>query len=81
MTNIRLDLQAMDEETTLHPQLYVQSLGIKWVSATPCIMVDAWWFCECSNLPDPLPPSITIDDRPAERIRTLGYTFYHSRPQ
>lgn len=73
--NIRLNLQSKDKETKLHPMLYIKSLGIEWESATSCSLADAWWFCGCTHLPDPLPHSIDVVSTPTDMIHTFGDTY------
>ena len=52
-----------------HPQLIMKELGIKYQHATPQSMGDSWWFWNCENLPDPLPPYLTVKDwNPMEMI-------------
>lgn len=45
---------------TLHPQKAMVELGITYQYATPQSMGDQWWFWNCENLPDNLPPFLTV---------------------
>jgi len=40
----------------MHPQDAMDELGITYQHATPQSMGDQWWFWNCENLPEPLPP-------------------------
>ena len=68
-----------------HPQKAMEELGITYQHATPQSMGDQWWFWNCENIPDPLPPYLEIADwnpmemigwglsrKDAERIRDYG---------
>ncbi len=37
----------------------MKRLGITYQHATPQSMGDQWWFWNCENVPDVLPPNIT----------------------
>lgn len=39
-----------------HPQRVMKKLGIKYTHAVPQSMGDQWWFFNCVNIPNPLPP-------------------------
>lgn len=40
----------------MHPQAAMKELGITYQHATPQSMGDQWWFWNCENLPDIVPP-------------------------
>jgi len=56
MTNLSLDLYQIN----CHAQEYMRSIGISYEHATPQTITDSWWFWNCSNVPDPLPPALRI---------------------
>src|SRR5262249_55009235 len=39
-----------------HAQAAMRRLGITYQYAVPQSMGDCWWFFNCENVPDPLPP-------------------------
>ena len=39
-----------------HPMDYMKDFGIKWQGQTPQSMADEFWFWNCENIPDKLPP-------------------------
>lgn len=43
----------------MHPQEAMKELGITYTNATPQSVGDQWWFWNCENLPDNLPPFLT----------------------
>lgn len=43
-----------------HPQVVMKELGIKYSDSTPQSMGDCWWFWNCENIPDPLPPYLSV---------------------
>jgi hypothetical protein len=56
MINLSLDLYQIE----CHAQEYMRKIGITYEHATPQSIADCWWFWDCSNLPDPLPPALRI---------------------
>jgi len=44
---------------SMHPQKAMRELGITYTNATPQSMGDQWWFWNCENLPEALPPFLT----------------------
>lgn len=52
--NLRLDLYQVTE----HAQKVMASLGITYQHATPQSILDSWWFWNCENVPDELPPCL-----------------------
>ena len=52
-----------------HPQIGMRELGISYEHSTPQSIGDCWWFWDCKNIPDILPPYLTyIDLDPMECI-------------
>ena len=43
----------------MHPQKAMGELGITYQHATPQSIADCWWFWNCVNIPDSLPPFLT----------------------
>jgi hypothetical protein len=43
-----------------HAQDYMRSLGITYEHHTPQTISDSWWFWNCTNVPEPLPPALKI---------------------
>lgn len=67
MKNLRLDLY----ETAEHAQKVMADLGISYQHATPQSIVDSWWFWNCENVPDPLPPGLS--ELKAKPHECIGY--------
>ncbi len=42
-----------------HAQAVMQELGITYQHATPQSVSDSWWFWNCENVPDALPPYLS----------------------
>jgi hypothetical protein len=42
-----------------HAQKVMGDLGITYQLATPQSVADQWWFWNCQNVPDELPPYLT----------------------
>lgn len=53
--HLRLDLHQVTE----HAQKVMAGLGITYQHATPQSMGEQWWFWNCENVPDPLPPFLS----------------------
>ena len=52
-----------------HPQKVMKELGITYQHATPQIIADQWWFWNCENIPEQLPPYLEFMDlNPMEQI-------------
>ncbi len=47
-------------EIKKHPQVVMKDLGITYQHSTPQSVADQWWFWNCENLPDPLPPYLSV---------------------
>jgi hypothetical protein len=56
MKHLRLDLYGINE----HPQAFMRRVGIAYQYATPQSMGDCWWFWNCENAPDELPPALEV---------------------
>lgn len=54
-----------------HAQFVMQKLGITYQHATPQTMGDCWWFWNCENVPDPLPPYLSILN--LDPMTAIGY--------
>lgn len=60
MTNLRYNLYAAGDVGEMrHAQIVVEELGITYRAATPQSIADEWWFWDCANVPDPLPPYLS----------------------
>ena len=44
---------------SIHPQKAMKELGITYQHATPQSMGDQWWFWNCENVPENLPPFLS----------------------
>jgi len=54
-----------------HPQEVMESLGITYQHATPQSIGNQWWFWNCENIPDPLPPFLEVME--VESTECIGY--------
>jgi len=56
------DLKTAEEKrlASLHPVQALKELGIKYFHATPQTMGDQFWFWNCTNVPDELPPYLSL---------------------
>ena len=59
MTHLRYNLYGLPDE---QPQVVMKQLGITYQHATPQSIGDQWWFWNCENTPDPLPPYLEVAD-------------------
>jgi hypothetical protein len=69
--HLRFDLlwAAYNNVKQEHAQKVLKELGITYQHATPQSMGDQWWFWNCENIPDPLPPFLDVADwNPMEMI-------------
>lgn len=57
-----------------HPQEIMKRLGITYQHATPQSVYDQWWFWNCENLPETLPPYLEIADLNPMECIGLGLT-------
>jgi len=60
-----------EDEAMPHPQKQMRSLGITFQHSTPQSLGDQWWFWCCKNIPEPLPPYLSILD--ADPMKCIGY--------
>lgn len=44
---------------SMHPQKSMRELGITYSKAVPQSIADQWWFYDCENIPEKLPPFLT----------------------
>lgn len=52
-----------------HPQQVMMDMGITYQYATPQSIADQWWFWNCENVPNDLPPFLEkMDNDPMECI-------------
>lgn len=74
-THLRFDCRygvLNGEETPKgHPKEIMKRLGITYQHATPQSMADQWWFWNCENMPDELPPYLEFLD--LDPIGMIGY--------
>ena len=68
MNHLRLDLYQITE----HPQQIMKRLGITYQHATPQSIYDCWWFWNCENIPDELPPCLEVLNRAPHRAIGWG---------
>lgn len=54
-----------------HPQDVMRGLGITYQHATPQSIVDQWWFWNCENVPDALPPY--LEEMDLDPMKCIGY--------
>jgi len=54
-----------------HPVEIMKNLGITYQHATPQSLGDQWWFWNCENLPEKLPPYLEVAD--LEPMDKIGY--------
>lgn len=85
MKHLRFDLlysfYSKDAENTgeikrlgdTHPQEAMRELGITYQVATPQSMGDQWWFWNCQNLPEKLPPFLT--DLGLDPMKCVGFSL------
>lgn len=61
-THLRFDLlwASYNHQEQGHAQDVMKELGITYQHATPQSMGDQWWFWNCENIPDPLPPFLSV---------------------
>ena len=52
-----------------HAETVMDELGITYQHSTPQMIYDAWWFWNCENIPENLPPFLTVQDwNPMDKI-------------
>ena len=83
MKHLRFDMLyfffSKDKENTddvirlgsMHPKKAMKELGITYTHATPQSLSDHWWFWNCDNLPERLPPFLS--DLNLDPMECIGY--------
>jgi hypothetical protein len=56
-THLRLDIY---KGLGVHPQFFMQELGITYQYAVPQSISSEWWFFNCENVPNPLPERFKV---------------------
>jgi len=66
MKNLRLELisYSFREKIEMHPQKYIESLGITYKDCVGVSIADVFMFYDCANIPNELPYFITLIERP-----------------
>ena len=72
--NYGLGGQEVPEVYKQHPQKAMRELGISYERAVANSLHDCWWFINCSNVPNPLPPFLTVMDYPISDLVGHGLT-------
>ena len=63
MAHLIYDLQTANENGEFrHAQDVMTELGIEYQHATPQSISSEWWFWNCENIPEKLPPYLKIAD-------------------
>ena len=52
--------QEVPEVYKQHPQKAMRELGITYKHCVPQSVYDCWCFFRCENVPDPLPPFLSV---------------------
>ena len=63
MSYVFYEKNVSDEDKRLgamYPQKAMKELGITYKKAIPQSMGDQWWFYDCENVPEKLPPFLTL---------------------
>ena len=55
----------------VHPQVVMDELGITYQHATPQSIMDGWIFWNCENIPELLPPYLSVVD--CNPMKAIGY--------
>lgn len=66
--NLKFELYGWEGK---HPLKVMEGLGITYQHATPQSMTDQWWFWNCENVPNPLPPMLSVLDLDPQKC--IGY--------
>jgi hypothetical protein len=66
-----LCVRANEDGETRHPQDVMSALGIKYVHATSHMIAESWKFYNCTNVPDPMPRFLVVNNQPLESM--IGY--------
>jgi hypothetical protein len=56
-----------------HAQEVMRALGITYAAASAHSLGEQWWFWDCQNLPDPLPPYLAV----AKSLGDMEFEHYH----
>lgn len=51
---------AYNDVRQYHPQKVMRDLGITYKNCTTKSIGDCWWFWHCENIPDELPPFLSV---------------------
>lgn len=65
---------AHDAGVNTHPQQAMQALGISYQFSIPQSVANQWWFINCRNVPDPLPPYLSEMVLDYHKCVGLGFT-------
>ncbi len=66
--------QEVPEVYKQHPQKAMRELGISYAEAVPNSLHDCWWFLRCANVPEPLPPFLSVMEYPISDLVGHGLT-------
>ena len=66
-----LDWAAYNNLEQDHPVKVMEDLGITYQHRTPQSMGNQWWFWNCENIPQDLPPFLELADW--DPMKTIGY--------
>jgi len=64
-------IEALDNGICEHPQDVMEKLGITYQHATPQSIMDGWIFWNCENIPELLPPYLSVVD--CNPMKAIGY--------
>lgn len=63
------ELDAFNKGERRYPGTVMKELGITYQHSTIQTMADQWWYWNCENIPDELPPFIEVADwDPMEQV-------------
>jgi len=73
MKHLRYDILwwAYNSQDMPHPVEQMKILGITYQHRTPQSMGEQWWFWNCENIPDPLPPYLNVVN--LDPMECIGY--------
>lgn len=77
---INLRLYTDDREVDVHPQRYMQRLGIRWKIAVPVPVFSAWLFFDCSGIPETLPSPLCPTNIQESDAGDYGPIYSHVQP-
>lgn len=52
---------AQDNGVKEHAQKAMKDLGITYERGEACALAEGWFFKDCKNIPDPLPPYLEVN--------------------